>query len=206
MNLQALALITPPAYLPVTLAEAKAHLRIDHSDEDALIRGLIGAATSHIQGRDGYTGQALVPQTWEYYLDQFPTDPLKAIAIPLPPLIAVESIKYLDADGAEQTLATSVYAVNTATEPGAVSLKQDQSWPDTRSAWDAVRIRFQAGYLAFGDSPTSYAGTPIEVMQSAILLVLADLYENRQAGGHENYEINPTLKRLLYPLRKNIGI
>jgi uncharacterized phiE125 gp8 family phage protein len=207
LDLQALALITAPEQLPITRAQAKAHLRVDTTDEDELIDGLIAAATGHVEGRTGYTGRALVPQTWEYYLKAFPADPTKVVPIPLPPLIEVESVKYLDRDGAEQTLATTVYDVNTATAPGSISLKQDQTWPETRTAWNAVRIRFQCGYSAFNESPTDFKGTDIPVFQSAIKLVLADLFANREAqAAGVKYEVNPTVKALLYPLRVNLGL
>lgn len=206
MALKALALVTAPSQTPITLTEAKAHLRRDDSDEDTLISGLILAATGHVEGRTGYTGRALCPQTWDFYLSEFPSDPSKLIEIPLPPLIAVDSITYLDRDGAEQTLATTVYEVNTATAPASLGLKQDQTWPETRQAWNAVKIRFQAGYAAFDESPTDFNGTDIPVFQAAIKLVLADLFENRSAGGHDKYEVNPAAKALLYPLRVNIGL
>jgi uncharacterized phiE125 gp8 family phage protein len=206
LDLQALALITAPSQTPITLADAKAHLRRDDSDEDTLISALILAATAHVEGRTGYTGRALCPQTWDFHLSEFPSDPSRVIEIPLPPLIAVDSITYLDRDGAEQTLATTVYEVNTATAPGGIGLKQSQTWPETRQAWNAVKIRFQAGYVAFDESPTDFKGTDIPVFRAAILLVLADLYENRSKGGTEKYEVNPTVKALLYPLRVNIGL
>lgn len=57
-------LVTPPAEALVTLDHARAHLRVDHHDEDGRIEDLIAAATAHLDGRRGVLGRAIMPQTW----------------------------------------------------------------------------------------------------------------------------------------------
>ena len=52
-----LTLVSPPAAEPVTLAEAKSHLKLDTSDEDTLIASLITAARARAEW---HTGRALV--------------------------------------------------------------------------------------------------------------------------------------------------
>src|SRR5262245_18579900 len=112
----ALKLITPPADL-ISLAEAKAHLRVDHDDDDATITFLISAATQYADARTGWLGRALMSQTWDLVVDAFPTSTrccwpvapvtvssAAAIQIPWPPLETVSSVKYLDADGVQQTM------------------------------------------------------------------------------------------------------
>ncbi len=169
-----LAQTAAPAILPVTLAEAKAHLRVDFTDDDTAITTLIGAATAHFDGAAGVLGRALISQSWEWRADEFPATLTGEIPLPLAPLLSVESVKYIDIDGAEQTLATSIYNVRIPGKlPGAVLLKYAQYYPATRVEPDAVRVRFTAGYgAAAGDVPT-----PI---RQAILLWTGFLYANRE--------------------------
>lgn len=62
-------LVTPPASLPVTLAEAQAHCRVDHDDEDAMLTAYISAAVAHLDGWRGVLGRAIMPQTWAVTVD-----------------------------------------------------------------------------------------------------------------------------------------
>ncbi len=208
MNLQSLALVTAPSVEPVTLAEVKEHLRVDTTDEDTLIATLITAAVDYVSGRNGYTGRVLVQQTWDCYLDKFPENNGK-IELPLPPVQSVTSITYQDENGATQTLATSVYSVNTTSEPAQIVVKQDQEWPDTYLAWDAVKIRFVAGYAPTNDgSPTDFASGVPAAIKAAIFLAVADLYENRAAQelSSGQFQINQTVKNLLNPYRADMGL
>lgn len=166
----ALRLASPPAEEPVSLDEAKLHLRIDHSEEDALIAGLIGAARRHIE--ETVLSRALITQTWELYLDRFPAKAI--IKLPRPPLQSVESIKYTLEDGSEATFSASNYIVDNVSEPGRIVLKRDASWPaDTLIPVNGVKVTFAAGY---GDDP---ADVPDPIKQ-AMLLLIGDLYENRE--------------------------
>lgn len=204
-KLQALNLHEAASVYPVTLAEAKTHLRVDHSDEDALISSLIAAATSHVEGRAGYTGRALVSQVWDYSLASFPQEGF--INIPLPPLMEVISVTYLDKDGATQTLGIDYYEVNTFTQPARIHLAYGKSWPETYEAWNAVTIRFRAGYAPTdSDSPTDMASGVPESIKAAILLIIGDLYHNRQAQQDAKLELNRSVQALLYPYRVNIGL
>ncbi|HJT63076.1 MAG TPA: phage head-tail connector protein [Burkholderiales bacterium] len=136
----ALKLVTAPAEEPVTLAEAKLHLRETETALDALIQSLIVAATAHAED---FTGRRLVTQTWDYFLDAFPC---WGIAIPYPPLASITSIKYVDTEGVEQTLASSEYLVDVKSSPGRVTPAYGKTWPSIRSQMNAVTIRFVAGY------------------------------------------------------------
>lgn len=156
--------------------DMKNFLKVDVSDDDTLIDDLIGAAAAHMDGRDGVLGRALLTQTWTLALDDFPCetwdDPYAGIRVPLPPLQSVSSITYLDGQGVEQTLATSVYAVDTASQPGIISLKSGQSWPGVQDVRNAVTITFVAGY---GDTASALP----RPLRLAAQQLVATWYDNR---------------------------
>lgn len=169
----ALKLITAPQTYPVTLAEAKKHLNVDYTDDDDMITTFIAAATSHVDGPVGFLGRALIDQTWELTLDEFPDNEIK---IPIPPLIAVESVKYDDTAGVEITIDPQDYTVDAVSEPGWVL--PESTWPATFDGINAVRIRFRAGYLDQSVSPV-VANVPADI-RIAILLYVGTLYANRE--------------------------
>lgn len=178
-----LKLITAPESEPITLAEAKAHLRVSGSDDDALISALIVAAR---QGAEHITGRALMPQTWELALDEFG----EVIELPRPPFSAMSSVKYIDADGALQTMAEAAYLLDTHSEPARLMPAYGESWPSTRDQANAVLIRYQAGYAG--------AATVPQEIKSWMLLRVGMLYENREsvAAGVTLAEV-PFVDRLL---------
>jgi len=88
-----LDLVTPAAADPVTLAEAKAHLRVEHAREDALIASAIKAATLHAQV---FTRRQFVSALWTLRLDRFPCRELR---LPVPPLRSVVQLSYRDPSG-----------------------------------------------------------------------------------------------------------
>jgi uncharacterized phiE125 gp8 family phage protein len=170
-----LKLILAPDHEPITLIEARLHLRLDatgspasHPD-DALVTSLIKAARQHIDGKDGLLSRALITQTWELQLDGFPVNEIR---LALPPLQSVSSVKYDDTAGVEQTVATANYAVDAVTPPGWVIPITGFSWPATMETPNAVRIRFVAGY---GNA----AAVP-EPIKAAMKLLIGHLYENRE--------------------------
>lgn len=174
--MSALRLVTPPATEPVSLVEAKAHLRVTDDDYDTEINAFIRAARRHAER---FLGRALIDQTWDYYLDTFPvleTSPEPdLIEIPMPPLIAVSGVFYQDSAGDEQEFTS--FSVDTASQPGRIYLPSSGSWPSAVDTFNAVRIRFRAGYLN-GDSP------PVENVdpdiKAAIKLMIGSLYANRE--------------------------
>jgi uncharacterized phiE125 gp8 family phage protein len=182
-----LRLVTAPTETPISLDEAKAHVRETTTDRDAELTAMVAAATTQLDGRAGLLGRALVTQTWEMLLDGFPCG--DTIEVPLPPLQSIASITYTDTQGATQTLATSVYGVDASCEPGVVHLKYGQAWPATRDERNAVVIRFVAGYGTATAVP--------ERLKSALKLVVADLDANREGGG----ELSEGLLALLSTLR-----
>jgi uncharacterized phiE125 gp8 family phage protein len=128
-----------------------------------------------------HTRRALLTQTWELQLEEFPDD--DEIELPLPPLQSVTSITYKDTAGAWQTLAAASYVVDAPAGPvaerGRVSLAYGQQWPSTYDEEVAVKIRFVAGY---GSAASS---VPRDI-QAAVLLWVGDLYDARCGGSARN--------------------
>lgn len=175
-----LNLMTAPAEQPITLVEAKLHLRVETTDEDDLITALIIAATQHLEGRTGLLGRALVTQTWEWRFDRFPPGNVP-ILVPLPPLQTVTEIKYTDPDGAVQILAASVYQVHPETYQGEIRRKPDQTWPAIRAEPYGITVTFVAGYGTAADVP--------EAIKAAIKLLIGGWFLTR-----EESEIPPVTK------------
>ena len=199
----ALRLITAPIVEPISLVEAKAHLRVDHDEEDDLITLLIMAARSYVDGKDGWLGRALVTQTWELVIDEFPAAEIK---IPLPPLQEVISIKYDDSEGVEQTLATDQYFVDNVSEPGWVV--PVTSWPTPIVGVNAVRIRYDCGYPGSNDSPSELADNVPSSIKAAMLLTIGSLYANRETVivGNVAAKLPWGAEQLLRDYRVQIGI
>lgn len=160
-----LRLLEGPTGDVVTLAEAKAHLRVDGSDEDALISGLVRAATAHLDGAKGVLGRCLLTQRWAVSWPEF-SDELR---LPLAPVASVQAVKYVDVDGVSRTADASSYVA--AITDGAVI--QSADWPATDERPGAVTVEFTAGY---GNA----AAVPHPIKQ-AILLLVGHWYANREA-------------------------
>jgi uncharacterized phiE125 gp8 family phage protein len=161
-----LKLITAPSVEPVTLAQAKAHLRVTHTQDDAYILDLIVAARLRAEK---HTGRRFCTQTVDYFIDAFPSG---AIELPCPPVASITSLKYIDENGAEQTLSGVYYKLSAGDEPARVTAAYDQTWPTTRAEADAVVIRLVCGYGGMAAVPRDIA--------MAILMIVAHLYEHRE--------------------------
>lgn len=173
---RSLTRVTAPAQMPITLDEAKAHARVpdDFTAEDPLLVGYVRAATEHFDGADGYLARAILRQTWDLTLDRFPGYSDEAIEIPLPPLISVSSVSYVDTAGDTQTWSAAEYQVDTASEPGRLVPAYGYKWPSTRDQLGSVTIRFVAGY---GSDP---ADAP-ERIRLAVAQLAAHWYNEREA-------------------------
>ena len=161
-----LTLNTPPAAEPVTLAEAKLHLKVDTADDDALITRLIAAARARAEW---HTGRAFVTQTWTLHLDTWPCDGV--IELPLPPLQAVASIVTTARDGSTTTLDPSRYTVDIASAPARIALAANTAPPTNLRRINAIAITFTAGYGDATEVPAS--------IKEAILDLTGQMYANR---------------------------
>jgi uncharacterized phiE125 gp8 family phage protein len=169
----------------LTREEVKRHLRIDHDDDDDTVDALIEEAVGLLDpAAGGSLGRALRPQTWELRLDAFPAG---RIALPNPPLIAIESVAYDDAAGIERTL---VKDTDFIVLPGGVLGRAELApsvglcWPVARCAPHSIRIRFTAGYPApveaVGEDPTVRETLPGPI-KAWLKLTIAALFENRES-------------------------
>lgn len=169
--------LVPPADLPVTLEEAKDHLRVDFDDDDAVLTRLISVATARLDGREGMLGRCLMPQVWHLGLPAF----LPEIPLPLPPLISIDAVGYVDQAGATQTLDPSAYQVVGVGDADMARLRPayGTSWPSTRAVSDAVTIDFTAGYQPEALSPPLAPSAAVpERLRQAILMLVGTLYDD----------------------------
>lgn len=169
-----LNLVTPPAAPILSVAEAKTHLRVTSSDDDSYIEALVDAARAHVEGKTGITGRALVTQTWDLFLDDFPVNCDSVIEFPLSPLASVTHIKYYDENNDLQTIAPENYVVDTYSMRGRIQPAYGTNWPSVYPKMNAVVVRAVLGY---GDAA---ADVPAPIRQ-AIKLLVGHLYENREA-------------------------
>lgn len=181
-----------PTVEPVSLSEAKLHLRVDDdiTADDSLISALITAARQKIEIE---TRRALVTQTQVLRLDGFPKASCggTAIIVPNPPLQSVSSIVYVDQNGDSTTLSASEYLVDSSDEPGRITPAYNGSWPIAREQINAVTVTYVAGYAVGSGSPTDYAANVPQALKAAIKLLVGHWYENREAVGAVNLKPLP---------------
>lgn len=163
-----------PSVEPFLLADAKLHLKVLTTNEDALITNMITAAREEVEK---YCNISLVEQTIEESFPCFPVaenyNTLSSLWLSVSPLISIDSINYIDTDGNSQTLATSVYDLDDKTKPGKVTLKYNQTWPSTAKIENAVTVTYKAG---FGDTAADVPQT----IKQAMLLMLGNWFEKRE--------------------------
>lgn len=164
---------------PLTLPQAKAHLRVRHSGEDQYLADLITSARQMVEDD---TWRAIVRSTRRVVLNRFPGGSA-AIYLPRPPLVSVESITYVAPGGA--TTALTGYRVDASHEPGIVVPAHGSTWPEVRDGPSAVEIVYTAGY-ADGEWKPS--------LVQCVRVQLSELYEQR---GPAVSEKRTTLDRML---------
>lgn len=183
-----------PAEPLVSLEVAKRQLDVEHDEDDANIAVLITAVTDHLDGYAGVLGRALVAQTWRLCLRHFPFGRFSRLELPLPPLISVTSIHYVDTAGVDQLVDPADYQVIDGPK-AAVEPVWGKFWPPVRRQARAVTVKYVCGYGAA-------AAVPGPFVQAALLL-LGELYRNKEAALVDAgaFLENPALQRLTRPLR-----
>lgn len=161
-----IAELSPPAGEPITLAEAKAHLRIDGVQEDTLIEDLIRAAREHLEQ---VTGLALMARGFRLYRDAWPEDGL--IQIARGPVQAIDAVTVYDAAGLPAELSLTGAILDGRPRPARLLLP---ARPEPGKAMNGIEIDFTAG---FGEAAAEVPDT----LKRALLLHVAHLYEFRGA-------------------------
>jgi uncharacterized phiE125 gp8 family phage protein len=186
-----LILISGPAVEPVTLAEAKAHLRVDTNAEDTLIASLIVTARLQVEAA---AGLALVTQGWSWLRDAWP--PCATLDLPLRPVQSIAAVRLYDESGAATTLDPASYFLDGAGAPPRLVRQGALTWLKPGRVANGIEIAFTAGY-----GPTA-ADVPAPIRQ-AILLLVAHWYEHRSPveDGTRAEPVPGMVSELLAPYR-----
>ncbi len=181
-------LLAQPAVEPLTLAEAKAFLRVEHADDDGLIAALIAAARSHVENA---TRCALITQRWRLSLDSWPDNGL--IDVRPGPLQALAAARVYDEAGVTRDLDTQAFLADCAANVIAFA---PSALPRPGRVAAGIALEVVCGY---GDTA---AAVP-EPLRQAVRLLVAHWYENRGlvAIGHETALLPQTVAALLAPFR-----
>jgi len=176
-----------PTETAVSLAEAKAHLRVDFADDDTYITALINSAVMYAED---LSQRAMVDQTWVQKLDRFQ----HCIPLVRVPATAVSAVKYKDSAGTLQTLAATEYVVDISSTPGRIVPASGKTWPITLDEIDAVQVTYTAGY---GADETKVP----DGLKQAVLIHVAQMYENREPVviGTISSEVPFTYQALINP-------
>ena len=184
MQYRSLTRATAPAVEPVTLSEAKAHLRVDTSDDDAYIGSLITAARQWVEE---YLDRTLIHTQWVMRFDRFPPSGIQAVELPRPPMVTsgtatAVSITFTAEAGETGTYSTAEYRVDRDSTPGAIKPIYGTTWRPHRQDDNAISVTWWAGYGASGTSVPA-------AIRHAMLMLVGLWYERRMAadsmGGNE---------------------
>ncbi len=173
MRSRSLKRAAQPVVEPVSLSDAKTHLRVDTESDDDQILALITAAREWCEN---YTQRTFVHTQWTMTFDTFPWE----IELPRPP-VAVASgntattITYAMETGGTATLATSEYRVDRTSEPGVIRTVYAGTWPSHLLDRNSISVTWWGGY---GEDGTKVP----KVVRSAILMLVAYWYERRLAA------------------------
>jgi uncharacterized phiE125 gp8 family phage protein len=181
-------LVTPPAAEPLTLAEAKAWLRVEHDDDDAVIGVLITSARSLVEQE---TRRALITQGWRIVRDAWPAG--GRIEVAPAPVRQVLAARVYDAAGIGQAIDATLFTLATGGAPGMLGFLPG-SLPAPGRAIAGIEIDIEVGYGAD-------ASAIPEPLRQAIRLLVAHAYENRGAETAGNARMPPTAAALIAPYR-----
>lgn len=184
-----LQLVRDAAVEPLSISDAKLHLRVDIPDDDVLIGALIAAARRFAEN---LTQRALISQAWKLVIDSFPgptligvpwgktfTLPKHAIVLEKSAVRSVSAIRYLDMQGNWQILPPETYTVDTTSEPCRITPVFGQIWPIPLPQIGAVEVTFTAGYAV----PVTFSGDTMTVAPSWQPYLVGDAVQLSNVGG-----------------------
>ena len=174
MQYRSLTRQTQPAVEPVTLSEAKAHLRVDTTADDAYIGSLISAAREWCEQ---YLDRSLVHTQWVMRFDKFPPDGTMDIELPRPPMATTGTatavaLTFTYENGTTATYSSASYRVDRDGVPGTVKTLYGQTWPPHLQDDNAISVTWWGGYGASGTSVPA-------AIRHAMLMLVCFWYENR---------------------------
>ncbi len=186
-----LVLSAGPEVEPVSLAEAKAHLRIDGTDEDILIGSLIVTSRLHIEAE---MGLALVTQGWSWFTDAWPRG--ASLKLPLRPVQSIAAVRTYDDAGVATTLSPDAYFLDGAGKPARLVRQGALAWPKPGRIANGIEIAFTAGY---GDAEDDVPA-PVRL---AVKMLVAHWYEAREPVllGEQADPVPATVANLIAPYR-----
>lgn len=172
MRYRSLKRLTDPAVEPISVADAKLHLRVEHDADDAIIARCIQAAREWVEE---YIDATLIHTQWQMTIDMFPWQ----IELPRPPMAVADgytavSLTYATETQASVTLPTNEYRVDRDSRPGVVRPLYNGTWPTHLADYNAIALQWWAGYGADGTA------VPLRI-QSAMYMLLTNYYEQRHA-------------------------
>ena len=171
--------VTAPAVEPITLAEAKAHLRPAGDHDDDYISGLISDAVDMIDG-EGVLGRAMITQSWAQWFAQS----LGRVRLTMGPFQSLTSVEYYDASGTLQSASASDFEIRKDRDFVTIGPKGGATWPAGQTRADAIKVTYVAG---FGDAASDVPPS----LRRAILLLIGHWYENREAATEFNLKELP---------------
>lgn len=187
-------LIATPATMPISLAEAKVHMRVDDDFEDDLITSFISAAIDHVDGYSGILGRCLINQTWALSGANFN----EICLLPFPD-VSSAIITYFDGDEVEQTFDSANYSLLETPCGSRLGFRQGAVIPTVFARADAVTVEFVAGYGVSGDK------VPAAIRQ-ALKMMVAYYYDHRDVSTSGTSDITPLgVSALIAPYRQ-IGL
>lgn len=183
-------LVTPPAFEPVSLADFKAHAKVETDADDLLIGTYITAARVHVEAS---AQTLLINQTWRFFRDAWPTD--GALDLPIRPVQMIQSITLYDVDGTPAVLNPDTYKADLVSDPIRIQPVRAEARAISQCQ-NGLEIDVLAGF-----GPTSLdVPAPLRL---AILQLAAFWYENRSTltGAPLSLPIPDLIEPLLAPFR-----
>lgn len=194
---------TQPTIEPISIEEAKEHLRLDDDIDDIPVLTYVKAARLWAEK---YTGRSFITRTIQQFVDSSAStlDPLyegmrtgilskpysNYIELAASPAITVTSINYYNDSDTQSTWATSNYYVDNVSDLGRIYLRDTGTFPTDLRAANGLEINYTAGYgSARSDVPSD--------IKLAMLQYMTFAYEHR---GEQEGSTTPMMPKILNTL------